>query len=84
MSERAENTCASLEFAERILCQNFMRLGRTFKSLYVDEERQRYCDMLEEEDGKDNVFRVAKQVVGLNKDITVSECVKGRVDKNHD
>src|SRR5437867_12645326 len=33
--------------------------------------------MLMEEDGKGNVFRVAKQMVGLNKDITASECVKG-------
>ena len=41
------------------------------------EERQRYCDMLEAEDGKGNVFRVAKQMVGLNKDITASGCVKG-------
>src|SRR5206468_10174929 len=42
-----------------------------------DEERQRYCDMLEEEDGKGSVFRVAKPVVGMNKDITASGCVKG-------
>src|SRR5437899_6206057 len=42
-----------------------------------DVERQRYCDMLEEEDGKGNVFRVAKQMVGLNKDIAASGCVKG-------
>src|SRR5213083_131660 len=41
------------------------------------EERQRYCDMLEAEDGKGNVFRVAKQMVGLNKDITASGCVRG-------
>src|SRR3989442_3419135 len=41
------------------------------------EEKQRYCDMLEAEDGKGNVFRVAKQMVGLNKDITVSGCVRG-------
>ena len=41
-----------------------------------DEERQRYCDVLEEEDGKGNVFRVAKQMVGLNKDIAASGCVK--------
>ena len=33
--------------------------------------------MLEAEDGKGNVFRVAKQMVGLNKDITVSGCVRG-------
>src|SRR3989442_4653765 len=33
--------------------------------------------MLEEKDGKGNVFRVAKQMVGLNKDITASGCVKG-------
>ena len=33
--------------------------------------------MLVEEDGKGNVFRVAKQIVGLNKDITASGCVKG-------
>src|SRR6267154_125457 len=33
--------------------------------------------MLMEEDGKGNVFRVAKQMVGLNKDITASGCVKG-------
>src|SRR6266516_3138462 len=33
--------------------------------------------MLVEEDGKGNVFRVAKQMVGLNKDITASGCVKG-------
>ena len=37
-----------------------------------DEERQRYCDMLEEEDGMGSVFRVAKQMVWLNKDIAVS------------
>src|SRR6267154_2117185 len=42
-----------------------------------DEVRQRYCNMLVEEDGKGNVFRVAKQMVGLNKDITASGCVKG-------
>src|SRR5207245_1188944 len=41
------------------------------------EERQRYCDMLEAEDGKGNVFRVAKEMVGLNKDITASGCVRG-------
>src|SRR5437899_12868906 len=41
------------------------------------EERQRYCDMLEAEDGKENVFRVAKQMVGLKKDITASGCVRG-------
>ena len=32
--------------------------------------------MLVEEDGKGNMFRVAKQMVGLNKDITASGCVK--------
>src|SRR2546425_1622123 len=42
-----------------------------------DEERKRYCDMLEEEDGKGCVFRVAKQMVGLNKDIAASGCVRG-------
>ena len=42
------------------------------------EERQRYCDMLEAEDGRGNVFRVAKQMVGLNKDITASGCVRGK------
>jgi len=42
-----------------------------------DEERRIYCDMLVEEDGKGNVFRVAKQMVGLNKYITVSGRVKG-------
>src|SRR2546425_504876 len=42
-----------------------------------DEERHRYCDMLEEEDGKGSVFRVAKQMVGLNKDIAASGWVKG-------
>src|SRR5207245_9757897 len=31
----------------------------------------------EAEDGKGNVFRVAKQMVGLNKDITASGCVRG-------
>src|SRR2546425_8902044 len=42
-----------------------------------DEERRRYCDMLVEEDGKGYVFRVAKQMGGLNKDITASGCVTG-------
>src|SRR6267154_2573020 len=42
-----------------------------------DKVRQRYCNMLVEEDGKGNVFRVVKQMVGLNKDITASGCVKG-------
>ena len=32
-----------------------------------DEERQRYCDMLEEEDGKGTVFRISKQMVELNR-----------------
>ena len=42
-----------------------------------DEERRRYCNMFVEEDGKGNAFRVAKQMVGLNKDVTASGCVKG-------
>ena len=33
--------------------------------------------MLEEEDGKGSVFRVAKQMVGLNRDIAAGGCVKG-------
>src|SRR6184192_3909247 len=33
--------------------------------------------MLEEEDGKGTVFRIAKQMVELNKDICASGCVKG-------
>src|SRR2546425_5176148 len=33
--------------------------------------------MLEEEDGKGTVFRIAKQMVELNKDISASGCVKG-------
>ena len=44
-----------------------------------DEVRQRYCNMLVKEDGRGNVFRVAKQMVGLNKDITASGCVKARM-----
>src|SRR3989442_1912779 len=32
---------------------------------------------LEEEDGKGTVFRIAKQMVELNKDISASGCVKG-------
>ena len=35
--------------------------------------------MLVEDDGKGNVFRVAKQMGGLNKDIMASGCVKGRM-----
>ena len=42
-----------------------------------DEERRRYCDILVEEDGKGNVFRVAKQMIELNKYIIASGCVKG-------
>src|SRR2546425_6750377 len=38
---------------------------------------KRYCDMLEEEDGKGTMFRIAKQMVELKKDISVSGCVKG-------
>jgi len=47
-----------------------------------DEERRRYCDILVEEDGKGNVFRVAKQMVGLNKDISGWENHSGGKDDN--
>src|SRR3954469_25615287 len=43
-----------------------------------DEERQRYCDMLEEEDGRGSVFRVAKQMVRLNKHYCEWMCEGGR------
>src|SRR5206468_2017793 len=66
---RLRETEIRKDFAERVKYREERR--------EEDEETQRYCDMLEEKDGKGNVFRVAKQMVGLNKDIAASGCVKG-------
>ena len=34
-----------------------------------EEERKKFGEMLDEEDGKGNIFRVAKQIVRSNKDV---------------
>jgi hypothetical protein len=41
-----------------------------------EEERKKFGEMLDEEDGKGNIFRVAKQIVRSNKDVVGSGCVK--------
>ena len=62
---------------DKVACRLAKGRSKRVVAKAQDEERQIYCDMLEEEDGKGSVFRVAKQMVGLNKDITASGCVKG-------
>ena len=41
-----------------------------------DAEGKKFCEDLEGEDGKGNVFRLAKQLVSKNRDVSAS-CVKG-------
>ena len=41
-----------------------------------EEERKKFGEMLDEEDGKGTVFRVAKQMVRSNRDVVGGGCVK--------
>ena len=41
-----------------------------------NNERERFCEDLEREDEKGNLFRVAKQLVNRNTDIVGANCVK--------
>ena len=41
-----------------------------------DAERKKFCEDLEGEDGKGNVFRLAKQLVSKNRDVVSASCVK--------
>ena len=41
-----------------------------------DAERKKFCEDLEGEDGKGNVFRLAKQLVSKNRDVVSKSCVK--------
>ena len=41
------------------------------------DEREKFCEDLEREDEKGNVFRVAKQMVRRNRDVVGASCVKG-------
>ena len=44
-------------------------------------ERLKFCEELEDEDRKGNVFRVAKQLVRKNRDVVGAGCVKDNVGK---
>ena len=41
-----------------------------------DAERKKFCEDLNGEDGKGNVFRLAKQLVSKNRDVVCVSCVK--------
>ena len=41
-------------------------------------ERKKFGEMLVREDGKKNVFRVAKQMVSVNKDVVGTGCIKDK------
>ena len=41
-----------------------------------NEERKRFCEDLERDDEKGNLFRVAKQLVRRNRDVVGANCVK--------
>ena len=43
-----------------------------------NEERKKFCENLEREDEKGNLFRVAKQLVKRNRDVVGANCVKDR------
>ena len=40
-----------------------------------DVERKKFCEDLEGEDGKGNVFKLAKQLVSKNRDVVSGSCV---------
>ena len=44
-------------------------------------ERLKFCEELEDENRKGNVFRVAKQLVRKNKDVVGAGCVKDNIGK---
>ena len=41
------------------------------------DERKKFCEDLEREDEKGNMFRVAKQMMSRNRDVVGASCVKG-------
>ena len=52
-----------------------LQLGkRCFKA--KNTERKKFCEDLERENGKENVFRLAKQLVSKNRDVVSVSCVK--------
>ena len=53
--------------------------GAIFKA--KDDERKKFCEDLEGENGKGNVFRLAKQLVSKNRDVVSASCVKDDDEK---
>ena len=43
-----------------------------------DAERKKFCEDLEGEDRKGNVFRLVKQLVSKNRDVVSASCVKDK------
>jgi len=43
-----------------------------------ETECERFADMLNEEEGRKNIFKIVKQVTKQNRDVTESSCIKGR------
>jgi glycyl-tRNA synthetase beta subunit len=43
-----------------------------------ESESRRYGEMLDKEDGRKNIFRIAKQMVNQNKDVIGSSYIKGK------
>jgi len=46
-----------------------------------ESEFKRFGDMLDREDGRKNIFRIAKQMTRENRDVTESSCIKGNDGK---
>ena len=64
--------------------ENYNRAKRAAKlAIYnaKNAERLKFCEELEDEDRKGNVFRVAKQLVRKNRDVVGAGCVRDNVGK---
>ena len=64
--------------------ENYNRAKRAAKLAIFNAknaERLKFCEELEDEDRKGNVFRVAKQLVRKNRDVVGAGCVRDNVGK---
>ena len=64
--------------------ENYNRAKRAAKLAIFNAknaERRKFCEELEDEDRKGNVFRVAKQLVRKNRDVVGAGCVRDNAGK---
>ena len=57
-------------------CYRARGAAKTVIFMAKDAQRKKFCEDLEEDDGKGNVFRLAKQLVSRNRDVVIASCVK--------